>query len=814
MSRYARIAVPSPVDRLFTYRIPIALETRIELGQSVLVPFSGRKLTGWILELCEAPEVDPAKVKDIIRLVDPVPVVDQRQADFLKWLSKYYASSLGDALSTALPSASRAKSRRVVVPTADAAEALAEARVEEPKATVLREIIRRVGRTPGGLARTLVDELTSDEVNRAIDALQRANLAEIQTVEVKEAKDRFDVAVLLIDPEELITYAPRAGSRMRSVVSTLHDAGGAMPLKQLQAKEGGTAREAARKLAGMGILRIESHERRDPIQTGVLEGAAKSPPPPTTGQAHALKTLNASDEGVFLLHGVTGSGKTEVYLQAATRTLNDEKQVLILVPEIGLTPQLVGRFRARFGDRIAVLHSGLSNRERLREWRRIRSGDATIAVGARSALFAPFDSLGLIVVDEEHDGSYKQDTSVRYNARDMAVVRGRLARCPVILGSATPSVESYQNAKDGRYTLLSMPERATPRTPPTVEVVDMNIHPRDANGQVPVLSKALRQAMHSALDDGGQAIVLYNRRGYATVVQCPDCGGRYSCPSCGISLVLHREVGRLSCHYCGLHRPAVRKCPACTGTLEILGMGSEQIEEILKQEFPGHTVARMDADVTTKRGAHHEILEAFRSGKTRILVGTQMVAKGHDFPNVRVAAILGIDHLLTLPDFRSGERAFGLATQLAGRAGRGEQSARVFLQTHHPAHYVFRCLGDYDAFHTEETRQRRILAYPPFTRLVMIRLDGVNREATAHTALELTRALRNESPEDGVLDILGPAPAPMGKLVGRYRFQVLLRGRRFTAFREWVQDTARPLIKKAKKKGVRISIDVDPRSLL
>ena len=243
-------------------------------------------------------------------------------------------------------------------------------------------------------------------------------------------------------------------------------------------------------------------------------------------------------------------------------------------------------------------------------------------------------------------------------------------------------------------------------------------------------------------------------------------------------------------------------------------MGSEQIEEIMRATFPGHRVARMDADVTTKRGAHHAILDAFRSGETRILVGTQMVAKGHDFPNVRVAAILGIDHLLTLPDFRSGERAFGLATQLAGRAGRGQQVARVFLQTHHPAHYVFRCLGDFDAFHTEETRQRRILAYPPFTRLVMIRLDGVDREATARTALDLTRSLRSASPEDGILDVLGPAPAPMGKLVGRYRFQILLRGRRFAAFRAWVQETARPCVKKAQKKGVRISIDVDPRSLL
>jgi primosomal protein N' (replication factor Y) len=504
-----------------------------------------------------------------------------------------------------------------VNPTDAAAEALAEGSVEEPRATVLREIIRRVGRTPGGLARALAEELTSEEITRAINALQRAGLAEIHTVEVKEGRDRFDVAVLLIEPEALITYAPKAGSRMRSVVTTLHDTGGEMPLAELQAQEGGTARDAARRLAGMGVLRIESRERRDPIQTGVLEGAARTPPPPTAGQAHALKALWAVSEGVFLLHGVTGSGKTEVYLQVATHTLESKRQVLVLVPEIGLTPQLVGRFRARFGDQIAVLHSGLSNRERLREWRRIRSGDATIAVGARSALFAPFDNLGLIVVDEEHDGSYKQDTSVRYNARDMAVVRGRIAKCTVILGSATPSVESYQNAKDGRYTLLSMPERATPRTPPQIEVVDMNIHPRDENGRVPVLSNALCDAMHAALADGGQAIVLYNRRGYATVVQCPDCGGRYSCPSCGISLVLHRDARRLSCHYCGLHRPAVRQCPSCEGTLENLGMGSEQIEEILRATFPGHQVARMDADVTTKRGAHHAILDAFRSGKTR-----------------------------------------------------------------------------------------------------------------------------------------------------------------------------------------------------
>jgi len=570
-------------------------------------------------------------------------------------------------------------------------------------------------------------------------------------------------------------------------------------------------------LEELGVLELSEQERLDPVQAGELGGASATPLPPTPPQQRVLEALAQAERGSFLLHGVTGSGKTEVYLQAAARVLQRQRQVLVLVPEIGLTPQLVGRFRARFGDEVAVLHSGLTGRQRLRNWRRIRRGRASVAVGARSALFAPFRDLGLVVVDEEHDHSYKQEDGVRYNARDLAVVRAHLAGCPVLLGSATPSTETLQNAMDGRYQLQQLPKRISSRRPPAVELVDLNQEPREAGGRVPLLSQHLLEALEDTLRGEGKAILLHNRRGYATVVQCPDCGGRYTCPSCDISLVLHKRMGRLICHYCGFTRRMSPHCPSktCEGEVEVLGQGAEQLEELLTRRFPWVPVSRMDADTTASRGAHERILEAFRTGETRLLVGTQVVAKGHDFPDVQLAAAVGIDNVLTLPDFRSAERTWALVTQLAGRAGRAEQPGRVVLQTHHPEHFVFRTLDDPQAFHAREARQRQLLGYPPFTRLVLVRVESVQRVEALELAGNIARQLRGERPPGRVVDVLGPAPAPLERLVGRWRFQVVLRGWTTGPFRSWLDPRAKTIRSMARRrKGVRITLDVDPRSLL
>jgi primosomal protein N' (replication factor Y) len=817
---YVKVAVAAPLPEPLTYVEDLDLlegpaVDRLEPGHAVLVPLGSRVVNGWVLEAVDSCDFDPAKAKPVQRLLDARPVFGREQLRFLRWAARYYLAPLGEMLNTALPSGARAKTRRVLLPGDDAADALAAGTLPEPRATVLREVIQHPGRTPGSYTKRLQQELEPAQVRSAVDALKRDGLLQAANRELGTSLDKVKQVHLLIEPADLDSHCTRAGVRMRGVVVRLAEAGGSMDLPDLLALEGQHARGAVNKLSEQGVLELRARERLDPLQSGELGGAEVDPLPPTPAQQAVLDALAEAETGTTLLHGVTGSGKTEVYLQAAARVIDAGQQVLVLVPEIGLTPQLVGRFRARFGGRVAVLHSGLTGRERLRSWRRIRSGDARVAVGARSALFAPFQQLGLVVVDEEHDDSYKQDDGVRYHARDLAVVRGAMAGCPVVLGTATPSAETLQNAIDGRYQLQQLARRVSPRPPPELELVDLNQQPRSAEGKRPLLSEHLVQALEQTLRGGGKAILLHNRRGYATIVQCPECGGRYTCPSCDISMVLHKRHRRLTCHYCGLHRPFREDCPSCGGEVEILGEGAEQLEETLERLFPWAPVARMDADTTASRGAHHRILEGFRTGKSRLLVGTQVVAKGHDFPDVQLAAAVNIDMVLNLPDFRSTERTWALVTQLAGRAGRGDQPGRVVVQTHHPEHFVFSTLDDPEAFLSHESRLRTVLGYPPFARLVLLRVEGTDRAATLEVVSGLGRALRRSLPPGRVVDVLGPAPSPLARLVGRWRYQLILRGWETGPFRRWLDAQARHFQTASKeRRGVRITVDVDPRSVM
>ncbi len=817
---FVKVAVAAPLPEPLTYAWDPdliegpAVDAPLQ-GHPVLVPLGSRVVNGWVVEADVPCDIPIRSVKPVQRLLDARPVFGAEQLRFLRWAARYYLAPLGEMLNTALPSGARAKTRRVLLPADTAPDALATESVPEPRATVLREVIQHPGRTPRSYAKRLSQELEPAQVRAAITALKREGLLQGANRELGTSSDRVPQVHLLIDPAELEAHSVRPGARMRGVVVRLAEAGGAMDLPDLLKLEGEHARGAVNKLAERGVLELRSRERTDPVQAGELGGAAPEPLPPTPAQQAVLDALGAHGPGTTLLHGVTGSGKTEVYLQAAARAIEAGQQVLVLVPEIGLTPQLVGRFRARFGDSVAVLHSGLTGVERLRSWRRIRSGHARVAVGARSALFAPFQQLGLVVVDEEHDDSYKQDDGVRYHARDLAVVRGAMASCPVVLGTATPSAETLQNAIDGRYRLQQLKARISPRPVPELELVDLSQVPRGEGGVRPLLSDHLVQALEGVLAAGGKAILLHNRRGYATIVQCPDCGGRYTCPSCDISMVLHKRHGKLTCHYCGLQRPFRTDCPSCGGEVEVLGEGAELLEETLERLFPWAPVARMDADTTAARGSHHRILEGFRTGATRLLVGTQVVAKGHDFPDVQLAAAVNIDMVLNLPDFRSTERTWALCTQLAGRAGRGELPGRVVLQTHHPDHFVFRTLDDPQAFLAQESRLRTVLGYPPFARLVLVRVESADRVAALNLAVELGQQLRRARPQGGAVDVLGPAPSPLARLVGRWRYQLLLRGWETGPFRRWL-DAQAPLLLAGgrERRGVRITVDVDPRSVM
>ena len=779
----------------------------LDLGHVVQVPFGRQKLTGYVIRRTD--ESAFKNTKAVHRLLDPIAVFDESQLPFFEWISRYYLAGLGEVIATALPSRMKSRVRRVHIPTDEGIEALATGDLgpEDAVTLVLREVVARPGRTRRGIERSLTEEVAPSGVTRALDHLLRHDWVAIEEREQGTRAGRITTVKLLVPPDSIPVDG---GVRMRGVLARLAESSGQLDMSTLVQLEGAGARDAIRRLEGKGLVAIGDREDRGAAFSAELTDSG-TPKTLNNRQQAALEAVVSADGGTFLLHGVTGSGKTEVYLQASQAFRERGEQILVLVPEIALMPQLVGRFRARFGDQIAVLHSGLSPADRLREWRRIRAGEAHIAIGARSALFAPFTKLGLIVVDEEHDGSYKQDDGVKYNARDLAVVRGAMAKCPVILGSATPSVETWQNAKEGRYTRLTLPERATSGTLPKVELLDMRGRPP---GQP--LTPQLIGMLRETVDAGEQAIVLYNRRGYAPVVECTGCGATYSCPSCGVgSLVLHQKQGRLSCHYCGFRRDYDRTCPSCGTQMSELGYGTERIEEALKEALPGTKIARMDADTTKGRGAHQRILSAFRDGESQVLVGTQLVAKGHDFPGVTLAAVVGVDHVLLMPDFRSAERTYGLVTQLAGRAGRGERPGRVILQTRQSDHFVFKHVSPetaLDAFYEEEVHQRAVLSHPPFARVVLVRLESASMNTAAEAGNALVQKLRKTADGQSI-QVFGPTLAPLSRLVGRWRFQVILRGRDVPRFRAWIDEVSPILLERAKK-GVRVSIDVDPRNLL
>lgn len=575
------------------------------------------------------------------------------------------------------------------------------------------------------------------------------------------------------------------------------------------------ARAALRALEKKGLVSVKKSTRlrRPP--------AAELPPPEeiarlTAGQEVALEAVvGALDRGsyqAFLLHGVTGSGKTEVYLRAIAHGIAQGRGAILLVPEISLTPQLLSRVTARFGRRVAVLHSGLSAGERLDEWRRLQSGDALVAVGARSAVFAPVRRPAILVVDEEHDPSYKQSERLPYNGRDLAMVRAREEGCVVLLGTATPSVESYAHAQSGRSTLLTLSERVQQRTLPQVEVVDLKETLLDPVERVHTIGPYLADCLAETLDRGEQAILFLNRRGYSSFALCKDCGQSVKCENCSVALVHHLREEQLRCHYCGLSAGVPSHCGHCGGgRIQLFGLGTEKCEEEVRRRFPGARVIRMDSDSTTRRGAVAEMISRFASGAADILVGTQMVTKGHDMPRVTLVGVVLADLGIHLPDFRASERTFQLLMQVAGRAGRGERPGRVVVQTFLPAHesIVLAKEHRFEEFFEKELSRRQKLGYPPRKRLLLIRASHTDREVVAGLARKVAAAVRRAG--DGRLEVLGPVASPLARLRGRYRWQMLVKSSTVKA----LQETSTTVIQRLKLPGgAKILFDVDPQDML
>jgi primosomal protein N' (replication factor Y) (superfamily II helicase) len=824
---YVEVAVTLPVPGRFHYAVPEHLAPRALVGARVLVRFGPRKVTGVVVRTDTAPPPGITAV-ELSEVLDEVPSLSAELVELCTWIADYYEAPPGEVIRAALPAGSGVAARVVYVLT-DAGRAVANG---EGAAMVVREraLIERLG---GLAARGLPAAGLSASVRRQLDELCARGLVaqrdQRDAVRVRLKRER----VAQLAGEIAVARAAVARAPRRLAVIERLACGQPVALAVLD-RELPNARLAVRELARLGLVTVA--ERELPIGATATGDAMHVAPPPVltdeqrvavaeitlaldaTSGAAAAPPTEAGEPGrralvPFLLHGVTGSGKTEVYLRVIARALAAGRTALVLVPEISLTPQLAARFRARFGDLVAILHSGLSESARLGEWSRLRRGTARIAVGARSAVFAPLLELGVIVVDEEHDGSFKQDEGVRYHARDVALVRAQRAGAACVLGSATPSLESAAHAERGAYRKLTLTVRPTARPMPAVEIIDLRKFMPDGEA---MLSAPLRAAVGETLAAGDQTILFLNRRGFATFVLCRACGHAFRCPHCSVSLTYHKVSDRLTCHYCGFGQRVPDVCPSCraTETIERKGLGTEKVADAVAAGFPGARVARLDRDVAT--GAKIEaVLARVARREVDVLVGTQMVTKGHDFPGVTLVGVLCADTGLNLPDFRASERTFQLLAQVAGRAGRGDRPGRVMIQTYRPEApaVVAAAAHDYASFFAAESAARAELGYPPHGRLIAVRVDGpdagdVARVATQLAALATAAAQRPEVA--GLVEVLGPVPAPLERLRNRTRWQIWLR----SGDRHALRRVARSLLGAELASAVRVGLDVDPVSTM
>lgn len=746
----AQVAVPVPLTKAFTYAVPASMVPKLVAGMRVTCRFHGRPVLGVVLGVEEGEPPTQFDLLPLGEIVDDLPTVPSELLRFLVDLSSYYLAPIGEVVRAALPALERQRARDLQQ----------------------RGLLDKSGREVGG-----------------------------RLIQVAHATSLSSEGMQL-----------RAGPL--AVLAHLR-ANGPSPIARL-AQHLPNARRSIRKLASLGLVSVEERELpndpffREPVERDV-------PPEPTAAQAEAIAAISDAIERPhphgYLLHGVTGSGKTEVYLRAIEVCLRRQTGALVLVPEIALTPQLVSRFRARFGDGVAVLHSGLGDRARFDMWTKLRHGGVRVAIGARSAIFAPVPALGLVIVDEEHDSSFKQEEGVRYHARDMALLRAHRAGATCVLGSATPSLESEALVQQGKLTRLLLPARATMASLPEVELVDLRRTAAGPSGHS-LLSIPLHRAIERAIAAGEQAILFLNRRGFAPSVQCEGCGDIIRCPLCSVSTTLHRGAGmRLRCHYCDYEAPLPRTCPACgCERLALLGLGTERLEEMLAQCFPTARVARLDRDVAP--GAKSEaIINRMRRKEADILVGTQMVTKGHDLPDVTVVGVVNADASLSLPDFRAAERTFQLLVQVAGRAGRASRPGRVIIQTRIPEHVVLQhaLRHDVESFVEAELKNRKEAGYPPFTRLALVRLDAADERRVRAEANRLAQVARQQDLAAQV-DVLGPSPAPIERIRGRYRFRILIRSVSRPALRSVARAVARA--RDPSNRLVRVSVDIDPMQML
>ncbi|MEK3982254.1 primosomal protein N' [Paenibacillus sp. FSL K6-3166] len=840
----AKVIVDVPVrstDRPFDYSIPESLKLWIEVGSRVAVPFGHRTVQGFVVSLESGETLVNPGLKPIQEVLDLLPPLSPELVELADWMSKRYACRRISALQAMLPTALKGKAERLI--------SLGD--VEEETAFPDDELFPMFADT-GNEERLITEfigrngEVSMKQLTRAFPEaaetvkfmLRRGVLVESQSIKDKMGKKKLkavDLAIGITAAREALNKFPKKSARQKEVLSFLIEREATLPmaLKEVLSALQVTA-STVKGLEEKGFIEISEIEvYRDPYQGRDFKPTT---PLPLTAEQEVVynrisRTLEEQMHEVFLLHGVTGSGKTEIYLQCIKRCMDQGRQAVVLVPEIALTPQMVERFKGRFGSGVAVMHSRLSVGERYDEWRKIREGKATVAVGARSAVFAPFSNLGLIIMDEEHETSYKQEENPKYHARDAAIRRAEQCGAAVILGSATPSLESYHAARaqsDIHFSpvLLEMPTRALGNELPKVNVVDMREELKEGNRSM--FSRKLHSALAERLERGEQTVLLLNRRGFSTFVMCRSCGYVAGCPECDISLTYHSRSDNLRCHYCGHAEPAPKLCPECGSEhIRFFGTGTQRVEEELGKLFPGIRVIRMDVDTTTEKGSHEKLLNQFRDKKADVLLGTQMVAKGLDFPDVTLVGVITADSALNLPDFRAAEKTFQLLTQVAGRAGRHQLPGEVVVQSYTPEHYsIIHASGhDYLSFVREELKHRRGLHYPPYCRLILVTLSHEQLplllRMAENYAMNLQGKARNlrwygslDKLTTDVLDLLGPVASPIPRLKGRYRFQCMIKWRGAIDVIGLVRQVAEELEDSVRDTGLQISIDVDPQMLM
>ncbi|MFX3629823.1 MAG: primosomal protein N' [Ectobacillus sp.] len=787
-------------DRPFDYVIPKRWEDLVQAGMRVVVPFGPRKLQGFIISVKETADIDPGKLREIAELLDVTPVLNDELLQLGFWLTNETLCFTISAFQAMLPAAIKAVYNKYLV-----------LRSRDGVSTGILNVFgdrdkidwKELDGAPG-LYRELRQSIVPGNIEVVYEVKDRASKKRkrmIYPALPQEEIEKIAETLKSVKQQDILYYFLENYSSVS--VKTL--------LEQLQITEA-----PIKSLIKKGLLYEKYIEvYRDPYDDARFE---KTKPLPLTTEQEAaiapiLSSIQEERHDVFLMYGVTGSGKTEVYLQSIEAMLKKGKEAIVLVPEISLTPQMVERFKGRFGSQVAVLHSALSVGEKYDEWRKIQRKEVKVVVGARSAIFAPFENLGIIIIDEEHESSYKQEDNPRYHARDVAIWRGVYHSCPVVLGSATPTLESFARAAKGVYTLLTMTKRMNERTLPTVDIIDMREELREGNRSM--FSRLLHEKITDRLSRNEQTVLFLNRRGHSTFVMCRDCGYVLQCPHCDISLTYHRMNHRLKCHYCNYEEALPNVCPACSSSyIRFFGTGTQKVEEELTKLFPQARVIRMDVDTTSRKGAHEKLLTKFGEGKADILLGTQMIAKGLDFPNVTLVGVLTADTMLHLPDFRASEKTYQLLTQVSGRAGRHELPGEVVIQTYTPEHYSVQMAKEqqYDTFFEREMYMRKLRQYPPYYYLTLVTVSHPELLKAVQVTEKIASVLREKCSKQAI--ILGPVASPIPRVKDRYRYQCMIKYKREPNLKHVLRSINEHYQAEMTKEQLQISIDFNPTMLM